>query len=81
VWIPYRLNVENDITITIYNISGQAVRTLNIGRRPAGIYENKPLAAHWDGKNTNGETVNSGIYFYHLKAADFSAVRKMVIIK
>ena len=81
VWIPYRLDVASDVTITIYNISGTVVRTLQIGHRPTGVYENKQLAAHWDGRNANGEIVASGFYFYTLKAGDFTATRKLFIVR
>jgi len=81
VWIPYRLNTASDVAITIYNIFGQVVRTLDFGYRPAGIYENRQLAAHWDGRNTNGEVVASGFYFYTLKAGDFTATRKLFIVR
>ena len=81
VWIPYRLNAASDVTITIYNISGQVVRTLQIGHRLAGIYENKQLAAHWDGRNVNGEIVASGFYFYTFSAGDFTATRKLFIVR
>jgi len=81
VWIPYRLDAASDVTITIYNISGQVVRTLELGHRPAGVYENKQLSAHWDGRNANGETVSSGFYFYTLKAGDFTATRKLFIVR
>ena len=81
VWIPYRLDAASDVTVTIYNISGKAIRTLQLGHRPAGIYENKQLAAHWDGRNANGEVVASGFYFYTLKAGDFTATRKLFIVR
>ncbi|MBC8232026.1 S8 family serine peptidase [bacterium] len=81
VWIPYRLDVASDVSITIYNISGKAVRTLQLGHRPTGIYENKQLSAHWDGRNANGEVVASGFYFYTLRAADFTATRKLFIVR
>ncbi|MBM3240916.1 T9SS type A sorting domain-containing protein [Candidatus Poribacteria bacterium] len=81
VWLPYRLDVASDATITIYDISGQLVRTLDLGHRLAGVYENKQLSAHWDGRNTNGEVVASGFYFYTLKAGDFTATRKLLIVR
>jgi hypothetical protein len=81
VWIPYRLDAASDVKITIYNLTGQLVRTLQLGHRPAGIYDNKQLAAHWDGRNANGETVASGFYFYTLKAGDFTATRKLFIVR
>ena len=80
-WIPYRLAEDAFVTLTIYNGSGQVVRTLDVGRQTASIYESRSKAAYWDGRNEFGETVASGVYFYTLTAGDFSATRKMVILK
>lgn len=80
-WIPYQLANDAVVTISIYNVKGQLVRTLNLGTQKAGIYMTKNKAAHWDGKDAVGEAVSSGVYFYHLKAGDFFATRKMVILK
>ena len=90
-WIPYRLAEDALVTLTIYDGSGQIVCTLDVGHQAAGYYTNRMKAAHWDGKNEFGEGVASGVYFYHLSAgryglsvphrSDFSATRKMLILK
>ena len=80
-WIPYRLAEDGFVTLTIYDTAGQVVRTLEVGHRIAAAYESQPKAIHWDGKNDLGEGVASGIYFYTLTAGDYSATRKMVILK
>ena len=80
-WIPYRLAQDAFVTLTIYDGSGQVVRTLDIGHQVASIYESRSKAVYWNGRNDFGETVASGIYFYTLTAGDFSATRKMVILK
>ena len=80
-WIPYRLAEDAFVTLTIYDGNGQVVRTLEIGHRVAAIYESRSKAIYWDGRNEFGEQVASGVYFYHLSAGDFSATRKMLIIK
>ena len=80
-WIPYRLAKDAFVTLTIYDGSGQVIRTLNVGHQIAAFYESRSKAIHWDGKNEFGEGVASGVYFYHLSAGDFSATRKMLIIK
>ena len=80
-WIPYRLAEDAFVTLTIYNGSGRVVRTLNVGHRVAAFYESRAKAIYWDGRNEFGESVASGVYFYHLSAGDFSATRKMLIIK
>ncbi len=80
-WIPYRLATTADVTLTIYSADGQLVRTLSLGHKTAGIYESKNRATYWDGKNELGEPVSSGLYFYTLTVDDFTATRKMLILK
>jgi hypothetical protein len=80
-WIPYQLAEPAEVTLRIYAINGELVRTLALGHQPAGIYQTRTRAAYWDGKNALGEPVASGIYFYTLTAGDFNATRKMLIMK
>ncbi len=80
-WIPYRLAEDAFVTLTIYDQTGKIVRTLDVGHRVAAVYESRSKAVYWDGRNEVGETVASGVYFYHLSAGDYSATRKMLIIK
>ena len=80
-WIPYRLAEDADVTLTIYDSSGRLVRTLNMGHQIAAVYESRAKAIYWDGRNRFGEQVASGVYFYSLSAGDFSATRKMLILK
>ncbi len=80
-WIPYQLAERADVTLHIYSSDGQLVRTLALGKQPAGIYQNRSHAAYWDGKNEQGEPVASGTYFYTLTAGNFTATRRMVIRK
>ena len=80
-WIPYHLATDANVTLTIYNMSGQVVRQFGLGYQTAGKYQNRSRSIYWNGKNEFGELVASGVYFYHLSAGDFSATRKMVILK
>ena len=80
-WIPYQLAEPAEVTLTIYSVNGAVVRTLGLGHQPAGIYQTRTRAVHWDGKNEGGESVASGVYFYTLTAGDFNATRKMLIMK
>ena len=80
-WIPYHLSAAAEVTVTLHSSDGKLVRTLELGQVPAGIYQNRSRAAYWDGRNTQGEPVASGVYFYTLQAGEFSATRKMVIRK
>ena len=80
-WIPYRLAEDAFVTLTIYDGSGRVVRTLEIGHRIAAFYETRSEAIYWDGRKEFGEGAASGMYFYHLSAGDYSATRRMLIIK
>ena len=80
-WIPYQLAHAADVTLTIYDTKGALVRQLDLGYQQAGYYTDRARAAYWDGRNNLGEAVGSGIYFYQLRAADYSITRKMVILK
>ncbi len=80
-WIPYQLAHAADVTLTIYDTQGMLVRQLDLGYQQAGYYTNRTRAAYWDGRNHLGESVGSGVYFYHLQAGDYSAIDKMVILK
>ena len=57
------------------------MRTLDFGHQGVGVYQSRSRAAYWDGRNSLGEPVASGVYFYTLTAGDFSATRKMLIRK
>ena len=80
-WIPYQLSEAAEITLTIYAVDGTVVRTLALGHQSIGIYQGKSRAAYWDGRNSQGEPVASGVYFYTLTAGEFTATRKMLIRK
>ena len=80
-WIPYRLSHASDVDITIYDTRGMVVRRLDLGHQMAGYYTDRAKAAYWNGRNEHGESVASGIYFYQLRAGDYTALRRMVILK
>jgi hypothetical protein len=83
VWIPYQLKVGADCDIRIYNILGQVVKHIDLGYKPRRYY--KALepggAAYWDLTNDRGEKVADGLYFYQLKAGEFSDTKAMAIKK
>lgn len=64
-----------EYSLTIYNIVGEKVRQFT-GYHEAGLVE-----LVWDGRDDNGITMASGIFLYQFKAADFSATKKMMLIK
>ena len=80
-WIPYQLAESAEITLTIYDMNGQLVRRLALGHQAAGMYRSRSRAAYWDGRNQLGESVASGLYFYTLTGDDFTATRRMLILK
>jgi hypothetical protein len=81
--IEFGLSQTAEVDLTVFNILGQQVCTLVSERRKAGKYH-----AVWNGKNTNGQTLSSGIYFYRLKVKDaetqntlFTRISKMILLK
>jgi len=87
-WIPYQLAEAADVTISIYNLRGELIRAIKLGRKEAGPYLSKERSAYWDGRNETGERVASGIYFYTMRANGinsssvlFEATRKMLVWK
>ena len=80
-WIPYQLSEDSDVSVSIYDTTGQLVRTLSLGFQPAGFYNSQGRAAYWDGRNALGERVASGLYFYQLTTPDFQQTRRLVIVK
>ena len=80
-WIPYQLAESAQVTLTIYDMNGKIVRRLAIGHQAAGMYQSRSRAAYWDGRNQLGESIASGLYFYTLTADEFTATRRMLIVK
>jgi hypothetical protein len=80
-WIPFKLADGSDVVVRIYNTRGQLVRTLDLGYRLPGRYTTEATAAHWDGKDENGQRISSGVYFYNIKAGNFTATRKLIVLQ
>ena len=80
-WIPYQLANASHVQIIIYDTRGTVVRRLDLGHQPEGYYTIRSHAAYWDGRNTFGERVASGIYFYQLQTDNISFMRKLLILK
>jgi hypothetical protein len=74
--ISFSLAQSEKVKLKIYNLLGQEVLTLLNGEKPAGTHQ-----IVWDGRDENGITVASGIYFYKLEAAGFKEVKRMVFLK
>ena len=80
-WIPYHLSDAAPVTLSIYDTTGQRIRTLSFGIQAAGFYQSQSRAAYWDGRNDLGERVSSGVYFYQLSTPSEHQIRRMVIAK
>jgi len=80
-WFPYKLAQDSYVTIRIYNTKCQLIRMLHLGNQKAGIYMTKEKAAYWDGRDSFGEKIASGVYYYTLQAGELKSTRKMVIMK
>jgi FlgD Ig-like domain/Concanavalin A-like lectin/glucanases superfamily len=74
--IAYTLAKAEQIKITVYNISGQLVKTLLSAYQTSGNHN-----VSWDGTDSSGKKVSSGVYFYQLVAGTFNQVKKMTLIK
>jgi hypothetical protein len=74
--ISYYVSETSHVTISIYNVVGQHIRTLVETVKPAGSY-----AITWDGRDHTGERVTSGIYFCRMQAGNFSQTRKLMLMK
>jgi len=75
--IHYGLPEAAEVSLQIFNIRGQLVRTLVDEFKPAGFY-----TLRWDGKDATGISVPSGPYFYRIQAGDkFVQTNKMTLLK
>ena len=74
--IRYQLPEAGLVRLSVYNLLGQEVRELVDERKDAGSF-----TATWDGTDALGRRVASGIYLYHIQAGDFSASRRMLLLK
>ncbi|MGB9596027.1 MAG: S8 family serine peptidase [Candidatus Poribacteria bacterium] len=80
-WIPYQLSTDSEVTVKIYSSTGQLVRKIELGYKPAGFYTTRDKAIYWDGRNESGEIVSSGVYFYNIRAGDKFFNSKMVVLR
>jgi hypothetical protein len=74
--IAYDLPKATNVRLDIFNVLGQKVVTLVDGFQNAGTQN-----IIWDGRDQTGSSVASGIYFYRISASDFSATKKMMMLK
>jgi len=74
--ISFSLANSSVVEVTIYNVLGQKIRELVNERYSAGEHFVK-----WDGRDAFGSTVSSGVYLYKLQTVEFTALRKLVLLK
>ena len=67
-WIPYQLAKPADVNISIYTANGKLIRTLDLGNQPIGTYQSRSRAAHWDGRNAQGEVCGKWCVFLYIKS-------------
>ena len=80
-WIPFQLAKPTSVSIQIYTSNGHLVRHIDLGYRPADKFINRDKAIYWDGMNEAGEPVASGVYLCTMSAGEYTATRRMLIIK
>lgn len=74
--MSFDLPRTQNVSLQVYNILGQHVVTL-----ASGVYEAGSHTVSWNGTNSRGENVPSGIYFYSLRTEEFSKTNKMMLIR
>ncbi|HQB41786.1 MAG TPA: FlgD immunoglobulin-like domain containing protein, partial [Candidatus Cloacimonadota bacterium] len=74
--IEFSLKEKQNVSLSIYNVKGQIVKTLVKDQLEKGRHK-----VVWDGKNNNGQVVGSGIYFYRMDTKDYTKIRKAILLK
>jgi flagellar hook assembly protein FlgD len=76
--IEYSIKERAPVTLKIYNVAGQLVKTLvNEIQSPKA----EGYAITWDGRSNTGQPVSSGVYFYRLETRDFVQTKKLLLLK
>ncbi|MDY0151657.1 MAG: carboxypeptidase regulatory-like domain-containing protein [Candidatus Cloacimonas sp.] len=74
--IAYSVKDASPVSIQIYNVKGQLVKTLENSVKEAGNH-----TVVWNGKDSNGRAVSSGVYYYKMNAGKYSSTKKMIMMK
>ena len=75
--IRFSIGSQENVKLVIYDITGRQVRSLVDGEQ----YRSGFHVVNWDGLDSKGEKVPSGMYIYRIKAGDFIADKKMLLVK
>jgi len=74
--IRFNIPTTSPVTLTVYNILGQKIRTLQNGKLSSGTHE-----IRWDGKDQYGRTVGAGFYIYQIQSNKQIQTKKMLFLK
>jgi uncharacterized membrane-anchored protein len=74
--INYALNTPENVRVQIFNVTGQLIRTFDMGYQPVGSY-----SVRWDGRNESGDQTASGVYLYRIQAGTYAVTNRMVLLK
>ena len=74
--INYSIPSDNFVTVTVYNVMGEKIKTLSNGFATSGYKSVK-----WNAQNERGQEVSAGLYVYTIEAGDFRDTKKMLLLK
>jgi len=74
--LRYSLSEKRSVTLEVYNVLGQRVRTLVNEKKEAGLHQ-----VQWEGENRYGKQVSSGVYFVQLRAGAVQKTQKVVLVR
>jgi hypothetical protein len=74
--IRYSLKQQSSVQVELFNVLGQRIRTLVRDQQPAGVYR-----VTWDGTDDAGVQVSSGMYIVRLRAGEFTASKKVMLLR
>ncbi|MGP8330533.1 MAG: hypothetical protein ACT6FF_09500 [Methanosarcinaceae archaeon] len=74
--IQFHLAVRNRVSLRVYNIIGQQIRTLMDGYFDRGVYD-----VQWHGHDNAGRDVPGGVYFYQILIGHYAETRRMILVR
>jgi len=74
--IEYAVAKEGNVTLKVFDLAGRVIRTLVNAQKQPGYH-----TAYWDGRDDFGKKVTPGVYFYRIDAGNFTATKKLVLLK
>ncbi len=74
--ISYKLRDTENVTISIYNLKGQLIRSLVNSSKESGLH-----SILWDGRDIDGKSCSDGVYYVRMQAGGTSSTRKMVLLR